>query len=212
MKKILTLLVGCLVSLFAMAEKQVSGVVLDVQDQPVIGASIMVKGSTVGTISDYDGEFFVIDNFNMIETRAEYDSRYCRQMIAKELCKLAHELDVIIIVDAMLFSYYIEEREGIEGKHPSLADLGYHGMSGDLDVFSDVVLGFWSPEKYHIYLNEKGEDLRGILEIEVLKNVNDDNSEGRRISMRINRETLCMENPMKQNDESSSQPKAREPF
>ena len=97
----------------------------------------------------------------------------------------------------MLFSYYIEEREGIEGKHPSLADLGYHGMSGDLDVFSDVVLGFWSPEKYHIYLNEKGEDLRGILEIEVLKNVNDDNSEGRRISMRINRETLCMESPMK---------------
>ena len=36
MKKILTLLVGCLVSLFAMAEKQVSGLVVDVQDQPVM--------------------------------------------------------------------------------------------------------------------------------------------------------------------------------
>ena len=59
MKKILTLLVGCLLSLFAMAEKQVSGLVVDVQDQPVIGASVMVKGSTVGTISDYDGEFML---------------------------------------------------------------------------------------------------------------------------------------------------------
>lgn len=59
MKKIFMLLSVCLVSLFAMAEKQISGVVLDSHDQPVIGASVMVKGTTIGTISDYDGEFFL---------------------------------------------------------------------------------------------------------------------------------------------------------
>lgn len=142
---------------------------------------------------------FVIDDFNMIEHKESKDFvRYNRQIIAKELRKLAHELDVIIIVDAMLFSYYVEDGVDIEDKHPSLADLGCQGLSGDLDVFSDVVLGFWVPEKYHIYLNVKGEDLRGMMEVEVLKNVNDDNSEGRRISLRMNSETLCVENPMKQ--------------
>ena len=59
MKKILTLLVLCFLSLGMMAEKQISGVVLDSQDQPVIGASVMVKGTTLGTISDYDGEFLL---------------------------------------------------------------------------------------------------------------------------------------------------------
>ena len=155
---------------------------------------------------------FVIDNFNFIETRGDYDLRYHRQMIAKELCKLAHELEVIIIVDAMLFSYYIGDGEGMEGKYPSLADLGYQGMSGDLDVFSDMVLGFWSPEKYHIYQNEKGEDLRGILEIEVLKNVNNDYSEGRRVSLYMNGETLCTENPMKRQDLNPFNSTATGPF
>lgn len=155
---------------------------------------------------------FVIDNFNFIETREDYDLRYYRQMVAKELCKLAHELDVIIIVDAMLFSYYIGDGEGMEGKYPSLADLGYQGMSGDLDVFSDVVLGFFVPEKYHIYQNEMGEDLRGILEIEVLKNVNDDYSEGRRISLYMDGDTLCTKNPMKRQDLNPFNSKATGPF
>lgn len=155
---------------------------------------------------------FVIDNFNFIETREDYDLRYYRQMVAKELCKLAHELDVIIIVDAMLFSYYIGDGEGMEGKYPSLADLGYQGMSGDLDVFSDVVLGFFVPEKYHIYQNERGEDLRGMLEIEVLKNVNDDYSEGRRISLYMDGDTLCTKNPMKRQDMNPFNSKAKGPF
>ena len=155
---------------------------------------------------------FVIDNFNMIENSVYQDLRQNNQIIAKELCKLSHELGVIIIVDAMLFSYYIEEREGIEGKHPCLADLGYQGMSGDLDVFSDVVLGFWAPEKYHIYRHGTGEDLREIVEIEVLKNVEDDNSEGRRISLLMNKKTQLIENPTEHNNQDSVQTKATEPF
>ena len=59
MKKIFTLLALCFLTIGMMAEKQISGVVLDSQDQPVIGASVMVKGTTNGTISDYDGEFLL---------------------------------------------------------------------------------------------------------------------------------------------------------
>lgn len=57
MKKIFMLLALCLVSLGIMAEKQISGVVVDEKGEPIIGASVQVKGTTTGTISDYDGEF-----------------------------------------------------------------------------------------------------------------------------------------------------------
>ena len=59
MKKIFTLLVLCLLSLGMMAQKQISGLVLDSKDEPVIGASVQVKGTAIGTISDYDGEFLL---------------------------------------------------------------------------------------------------------------------------------------------------------
>ena len=59
MKKIFTLLVLCLLSLGMMAQKQISGLVLDSQNEPVIGASVQVKGTSIGTISDYDGEFLL---------------------------------------------------------------------------------------------------------------------------------------------------------
>lgn len=59
MKKIFTLLAVCFLSLGMMAEKQISGLVLDSNNEPVIGASVMVKGTSQGTISDYDGEFIL---------------------------------------------------------------------------------------------------------------------------------------------------------
>lgn len=54
--------------------------------------------------------------------------------------------------------------------------------------------------------------MRGILEIEVLKNVNDDYSEGRRISLYMNKETLLTENPMKRQDLNPFNSKATGPF
>lgn len=57
MKKIFTLLFLAVWSICLFAEKQVSGVVVDAKGEPVIGASIQAKGTTQGTISDYDGKF-----------------------------------------------------------------------------------------------------------------------------------------------------------
>ena len=59
MKKFFTLMTLCMLTVGMMAEQQVSGVVVDEKDEPIIGASIQVKGGTQGTITDYDGEFFL---------------------------------------------------------------------------------------------------------------------------------------------------------
>ncbi|MBO5619519.1 MAG: SusC/RagA family TonB-linked outer membrane protein [Paludibacteraceae bacterium] len=57
MKKIFTLLFLATLSLGLYAQQQVSGVVVYENGEPVIGASIQAKGSSKGTISDYDGKF-----------------------------------------------------------------------------------------------------------------------------------------------------------
>ena len=57
MKKIFTLLFLAALSLGLYAQKQVSGVVVYENGDPVVGATIQAKGTTKGTISDYDGKF-----------------------------------------------------------------------------------------------------------------------------------------------------------
>ena len=59
MKKIFTLLFLVALSLGIYADQHVNGVVVDSKGEPVIGASIQAKGSTQGTISNYDGTFEV---------------------------------------------------------------------------------------------------------------------------------------------------------
>ena len=49
-----------LVTVFAFAQNTVKGVVIDAAtDEPIIGASILVMGTTTGTITDFDGNFTV---------------------------------------------------------------------------------------------------------------------------------------------------------
>ncbi|MCQ2335456.1 MAG: SusC/RagA family TonB-linked outer membrane protein [Paludibacteraceae bacterium] len=57
MKKLFTLLCFCLMTLVVLADKQINGAVVDSKGEPVIGASIQVQGTNLGTISDYEGAF-----------------------------------------------------------------------------------------------------------------------------------------------------------
>lgn len=57
MKKILSLLMLICISLTMAAQKHVSGVVVDKDGEAVIGASVVAKGTTLGTVTDIDGKF-----------------------------------------------------------------------------------------------------------------------------------------------------------
>lgn len=46
---------------------QISGVVLDEDGQPLVGASVVKQGTTIGSITDFDGNF-VIDNVSLGDT------------------------------------------------------------------------------------------------------------------------------------------------
>ena len=53
---IMAMMLLCSVNLFAQ-QKTVSGVVMEADEEPVIGASVMVKGTSTGTVTDIDGNY-----------------------------------------------------------------------------------------------------------------------------------------------------------
>ena len=55
--RLMALVMGLLLSIGAYAQITVQGVVKDATGEPVIGASIRVVGTTVGTVTDFDGNF-----------------------------------------------------------------------------------------------------------------------------------------------------------
>ena len=62
MKKVLGICLSFVMALFvlsASAQTQYKGTVVDEQGQPVIGATVVVKGTTIGTTTGVDGEFAI---------------------------------------------------------------------------------------------------------------------------------------------------------
>ena len=49
----------CLACTFMLAQRAISGTVTDKSGEPLIGASILVKGTTSGAVTDIDGNFSV---------------------------------------------------------------------------------------------------------------------------------------------------------
>lgn len=58
MLKVLLFVVGLLLSIGAFAQQMtVKGHVKDATGEPVIGANVLIKGTTSGVITDFDGNF-----------------------------------------------------------------------------------------------------------------------------------------------------------
>lgn len=85
--------------------------------------------------------------------------------ISRSLKGIAKELNIPILALSQV-SRKVEEREGAEGKRPLLSDLR---ESGAIEQDADMVLFVHRPEYYHIYSDEKGNDLHGKAQIIIAK-------------------------------------------
>ena len=59
-KSIITMILFCMVQISFAQQTTVKSTIVDVNDEPVIGATILEKGTTNGTVTDYDGNFSLI--------------------------------------------------------------------------------------------------------------------------------------------------------
>ena len=72
---------------------QVKGNVVDEKGEPVIGASIVVKGTTVGTVTDFDGNFILEVPSNGKELEISYIG------MEKQTVKVASNINVKMVSD-----------------------------------------------------------------------------------------------------------------
>lgn len=56
-RKFLLTSVLLFISMVAFAQSRITGYVTDPQGEPIIGANVVIKGTTIGTITDIDGKF-----------------------------------------------------------------------------------------------------------------------------------------------------------
>jgi dipeptide/tripeptide permease len=86
MKRKLKLLLICLITGVGLITAQtttVTGIVISEEDnEPIVGATILVKGTTIGTITDIDGKFSIS---NLSSSARTFSSIYSAQSISHTL-------------------------------------------------------------------------------------------------------------------------------
>ena len=73
------------IALFKAQIKTISGTVVDTQGESVIGANVLVKGSTTGTITDVDGKFsleaITIDRKSILKVVLQEDQQALEEVV-----------------------------------------------------------------------------------------------------------------------------------
>lgn len=115
-------------------------------------------------------EMIIIDYLQLMNANGmQFGSREQEvSIISRSLKGLAKELDIPIIALSQL-NRGVESRTGVEGKKPQLSDLR---ESGAIEQDADMVCFIHRPEYYHIYTDDKGNDLRGLGMIIIAKHRN----------------------------------------
>lgn len=117
---------------------------------------------------EYGIHIIFVDYVQLLNAKDGYsDNRYLDlNYVTRKLKELAKELEVPVVILSQL-NRHMKDDEGLEGKRPRIADLR---DSGTIEEDSDLVILVHRPEYYHIYQDEKGNDLHGLVQLIVAKN------------------------------------------
>lgn len=97
--------------------KRVSGLVVDVNGEPVIGASVVVKGTSNGTITDLDGQY-VLDNVPVDATLDISYIGYTTQTLKANDKSLAHitmKEDTKVLDEVVVVGYGVAKKSDFTG-------------------------------------------------------------------------------------------------
>ena len=111
-KVLLTLVVGLFLSVGAFAQQiTVNGIVKDTTGEPVIGANVLVKGTTNGTITDFDG------NFQLMANQGDIIVISFIGFTAQELPATAELMNVVLKDDSEMLSEVVVIGYGVAKKN-----------------------------------------------------------------------------------------------
>ena len=133
MKKFLMALLCVLLSATtALAQSNVTGTVVDETGEPVIGASVMVKGTKTGTVTDVDGKFSLVNvqGKTLVVSYIGYDNKEVRAQngMKIQLTSNSQALEEVVVtgmqkVDKRLFTGSSTKINASEAKIDGMADI-----------------------------------------------------------------------------------------
>ena len=139
----LALLAVC--STVAMAQGKVSGNVVDETGNPVIGASVIVKGTSTGSVTDFDGNF-EIPNVQLNATLVVSYIGYVTQEIAlngRKNIKVTIVEDKKVLDEVVVVGYGVQKKSDVTGAMTSVSaeDLTSRPISNALEGMQGKAAG-----------------------------------------------------------------------
>jgi len=106
----LILLFACVFPFWA----QVSGVILDENGEPIIGASILEKGTTNGTITDFDGNF-MLDVAEGATLEISYVGYATQSLPAAANMRIVLKEDTEVLEEVVVVGYGVQKKSDLTG-------------------------------------------------------------------------------------------------
>lgn len=101
----------------AMAQRRVTGIVISAEDnEPVVGATILVKGTTVGTVTNIDGKFEIQNVPNSARTLVvSYIGMKSQELVIKSSLRVVLEPDTQTLDDVIVVAYGTQKKSSFTG-------------------------------------------------------------------------------------------------
>ena len=120
MKRKLMLFMTCLFIGFGLANAQISkvtGTVISEEDGlPVVGASILVKGTTIGTVTDMDGKFTLTNVPSSAQTlMISFIGMRTQEVKAQQVLNIVLKTESEMIDEVMVVAYGTAKKSSFTG-------------------------------------------------------------------------------------------------
>ena len=118
--RVLTLLMGLMVSISAFAQITVQGNVKDATGEPVIGASVRVVGTTIGTTTDFDGNFTLSNVQQGAKLQVSYVGCQTQEVAAAPNVQVTLQDDSQILNEVVVIGYGVAKKKDLTGSVTAL--------------------------------------------------------------------------------------------
>ncbi len=132
-------------STMAMAQGKVSGTVIDANGEPIIGASVMVKGTSTGTVTDLDGNFTLQDMPSRGSLVISYVG-YSTQTVdfsGNRSIKVTLQEDRQLLNEVVVVGYGVQKKSDVTGAMASVSseELNVRPVSNALEALQGKAAG-----------------------------------------------------------------------
>ncbi len=133
MKKLSLVLMLVLTSIGAiMAQRTITGTVVDAEGEPLIGATVLVKGTSQGTVTDIDGDYSVEVPADAETLIFSYTGFQAQEIVigASNFIDVTMEADVIGLDDVIVTGYSTKRKKDITGSVSSIDSEDFQQEAG----------------------------------------------------------------------------------